>query len=254
MKTPPLEEVRERFKDAKKVSDAYNGLKFNLNNYDLDSIHYGDMSSTTNDVYIYKIGNKGYEKSLWDDVNGYAKILSYKGLKEKMYKITREQIVELCMPSLKTNRERLELIFPEVFETKLVEFNKWVVTPDYPKWIVKYDKYNDSFYGLNINGDWFHAELENRNPNQISNVREATEQEVIVALNKECERLGIKTGAYIKDVVTGEIVKIDDNHRYYANNRLKHLKHTLFHEGKFAEIIQALTIQEAEAKLNCKII
>jgi len=67
MKTPTLEEVKEYFKDAKTIRTNTGIEKIKI---DLDriSVDYGQCYTKVDD-YFYTI---------WDCVNGYAKIISHK--------------------------------------------------------------------------------------------------------------------------------------------------------------------------------
>lgn len=251
MKTPKNKEVVKYFENAKEIESEM-GAKVVI---DKDTFKFLKQVKGLCSNWIH---NGKYV--FWSSDFGYAKILSYKEPKERKYKITKAQLEKLHRQGNDYTKFDIEYLFSEVFETKLVEFNKWVVTPDFPKWIVKYDKDNDSFYGLNINGECFHADLDNRNPNQICDVRYATEQEVTEALTKEAVNIFKNTQSIDNSNICslGGVYKISDKltYKYWPSNNMFTIDEVcVFKDGVWAiPVIPTITIQEAEAKLNCKII
>lgn len=253
MKTPKKKEVVKYFENAETIKTAIKVVKVNKKGFYFN-----------NDMFWHKDEN-GYKGIVWDSKEGYAKILSYKEPKEKTYKITREQIKEIhghSKPYGEIER-KLKEWFPEVFETKLPNcFTGWVLDEKYPK-VIAYSENGFLKYGFDANGNW----IEGTNT-KLLNEREATEQEVTEALIKEAVKVGYKQGIYIVDVYNGEsekdIVQVSSNVFQWEpigagiNAGQMALRDSdgniIFHNGKFAEIIQTLTIQEAEAKLNCKIV
>lgn len=74
---PTIEEVKLKYANAEIVADAYTGEEFNINEYDLESIELGNYY-TVNDYVIYGKKDRDYDKILYDEKKGYAKILTYK--------------------------------------------------------------------------------------------------------------------------------------------------------------------------------
>jgi len=128
-KRPTLEEVKEYFKNVEKVKCTNDSDIYYLD-FSEDLEFYSDSIRLLNQKDEPYSGSNTYCQ-IWSKRKGYAKIISYK---EETYKITKEQILKYNMKDE----------FPSVFkedEKELVDFNRWVVTPENPKWISKYDTY-----------------------------------------------------------------------------------------------------------------
>ena len=70
MKTPPIEEVRQHFKDAEIIKDYYNDI---LN---VEDISEKGIYLFATEYYVNDKNGKDYV--LWDEDDGYAEILKYK--------------------------------------------------------------------------------------------------------------------------------------------------------------------------------
>lgn len=267
MKTPTLEEVKEYFKDADKIQSLM-GRKFKN-----DGKFRGSKYAMDGDTSIYAKNGK-YE--VWNQLRGYAKILSYKEPKEKTYKITREQIKEVYGYCNSTELQNtVKRWFPEVFETKLT-VGKWYKKTWKDGDIDLFPVYEIVQNGNILDkGNYFrNRELLNKadsygNISCLTDSRvvitEATEQEVTEALIKEAVKRGFKEGVYGNNsLVRDDKFKdylLEKGYFEYLNDTLywslgdeKETRRPIFFKGQWAEIIPTLTKQEAEAKLNCKII
>ncbi len=78
MKRPSLKEVKEHFKNALVVADAYTEEEFNIEEYDFNTIESGDSGYVKDDYIIYGKKDRDYDKILYDGKKGYAKIVTYK--------------------------------------------------------------------------------------------------------------------------------------------------------------------------------
>jgi len=168
----------------------------------------------------------------------------------KKFEITKEQIIEL---SIQNNIEiKLKRWFPDAFKTKFTGWAKDIHEMN-EDWIAYYK--NDILkYGINANGDWFESKS-NANYNECESNREATEQEIKTALINEAKKRGLIDGSYIKST-TGDCGLVNDGNWIYAKNSncLFYAGFILFDNGKWAEIIETITKEEAEKLLNKKII
>lgn len=237
MNTPTLEEAKEYFKDAKEVESVFG------NKFILGEIYISDSFGILGRVK----GKTNVSHTIYVPTQGYAKILSYKDPKEKPYKITREQILKYNMKDE----------FPEVFETKLT-VGKWYK-----------DKYDRLFcptelinskeckaYGFGAGGNEYLYLKTPFNWEINGSEREATEQEVTEALTKET-RKRYKVGDYVEKIhhFSNEYIRganafivIDSDYKVWYGGCI------VFKDGVFASVIPTITIPEAEAKLNCKIV
>lgn len=173
--------------------------------------------------------------------------------KEESFVITREQIYDLCHPSLKTNRERLEVYFPSCFEPEKKELvvGKWYTCGD--NCIFNHQDKNSS-YGV-LKGQWI--QKWGTNPEYFAEpIIEATQQEVEEALKAEIlKRYKVGDLVYLKDG-EGETKKLlldefkyypKDNQMYVSTEGLRMAK--MFDNGIFAEIIQPKKMTKAEAEI-----
>ena len=170
------------------------------------------------------------------------------------FEITKEQVLKVAEWGNSRDKELIKSWFPDAFKTKftgwakdIYEFNK--------EWIAYYE--NDILiYGINASGDWFEAKS-NANYNECVSNREATKQEVEIALIKEAKKK-YPIGTNINCLVNkNNIVIVNDFsvfHYYFKENDLYFAGACIFLNGKWAEIIETITKEEAEKLLNKKII
>lgn len=239
MKTPTLEEVKEYFKDADKIQSII-GRKFKN-----DGKFRGSKYAMDGDTSIYAKNGK-YE--VWNQLRGYAKILSYKEPKEKTYKITREQIYKLFNTYGNDKNDLLKKYFSEVFETKL-EVGKWYkYKTNYFNWIMCYTGIDGKNFGFNTSGTFgtdFEMDLK-------TEWKEATEQEVEEALTKEAVKRGLVIGSYASFGTIKEVRKITDEIIWNERHKCLSSGKNVLMDSKavWVESVPTLTKQEAEAKLK----
>lgn len=179
----------------------------------------------------------------------------------KEFKITEEHIKELAKGNSKVKKW-----FPEVFEIKL-EVGKWYKRPKYGSSIFCITELTEKYvyaYGLTYENKWTDT-CEFCDNGELDSFVLATEEEVLKALKNEAIKRGFKKGVYIEDIYNGNDFEIVSSNKFdyeevpFGKYRGKvSLRDTdgniLFVNGKWAEIIPALTKKEAEKKLNVKII
>lgn len=172
------------------------------------------------------------------------------------YEITKEQINQLLNETHRENEDNLKKWFPEAFTQLSSDFTGWAKSTviDNEKWLMYFEK-GILKYGFDANGDWFL-------PYSVSNIKksdiEATKSEVFEALKKEAVRR-YKVGDYIDCLhhtkygfVETKIYEFDFSCLRLRNNR--GYVCCVFQKGKWAEIIETITKEEAEKLLNKKII
>lgn len=250
MKTPKKKEVVKYFKDAKEVACLYDKEPHDISDQNMN------ISRFEKEWWLDTSEDRRVNIQLWTPDKGYAKILSYKEPKEKTYKITREQVKQLKHNAFHENNQLvvadLKNWFPEVFETKLT-VGKWYKFVDnkyndFLGRVTKLEKDRFWYYGFNTGGTY--RESDYYGINEV--LREATHQEVTEALTKEVKKR-YKAGDYVEKIhrfsnkyITGNNpgIVVDSDYKVWYGGCV------VFKDGKFAEIIPTLTIQEAEEKLK----
>lgn len=252
MRKPTLSKIKQYFKYAEIVADAYTGEKFNMNEYDLESIELGD-GATKNDYIIYEKRDRDYDKILFDYSKGYAKILSYK---TPQFEITKETILKYNMKDE----------FPSVFKVELVK-NKWYKSLINPKSIIYVIDFIDvqkiRGYGFNTSGSWESDDCRTSwGLPSDGNFRQATAEEIKKALIAEAKKR-YKVGDFINCLSNGYTdqkgIVLKDFDYYSVTNDFwgvceSGLCVCLFKNGVWATIIETITREEAEKQLNKKII
>lgn len=212
---------------------------------------FSDKSVTNGVIQFRNIYTKIYDE--WDEET-FLKICGVEP-KEKTYKITREQILKLHdkIGSLDTRHE-LRDMFPEVFETKL-EVGKWYKSNNFN--LVNYQGLEEKkCYGFGyVNTDRWHEKMTFLTEEHGANWIEATDQEVTEALTKEAVKRGFVVGASHTITNGDNIRKIENKLRFgfvYNSEECYLLVNNwrIFDNGQWAEILETITIQEAESKLK----
>lgn len=153
-------------------------------------------------------------------------------------------------------RNRTELL--EIFKKEQIglEFGKWYKYNDSNiifNFRGKYSTANNSgAYGFGNNGNWY----ENLGVDSNSEFTELTKEEVSKALIIEAKKRGYKNGNY-KCLSNSKTYNISCDLFGFEDNTLYHgidLRNIVFSNGKWAEIIETITKEEAEKLLNKKII
>ncbi len=192
----------------------------------------------------------------------------------KNYNITEEQIKELankfgsdnetCLRSGLSNQ--LKEWYPDVFEVKL-EVGKWYKNEDYNNLVFMVDKFKEQNfesefttfakgYGFRFNNikEWY-------DDLHFSDSRKftlATNSEVLEALTNEAKKRGFIDGVYF-NIINGErdTIHIENNSRYGYDtfgNKLLMNGWCIFEKGNWSVTIPTITKEEAEKRLNAKIV
>lgn len=252
---PTLEEVIEYYKNVKTIKGIYSGKEKTIDTEKL-GIYFDGFNFRQNEDDEYA------ELLLWDgELSEYAKILSYKKPKEETFFITREQILELHKNSCANLKYDIEQLFPSAFkeEKKELAVEKWYK-----------DKYGRLFcpteiinskkckgYGFGCVKKQF-LSIDSKFDWEINGSEvEATPKEVEGALIKEAVKIGYHTDKPIHINYkngSGFMKNPSKNDFWFRDGILYLWDIKIFEEGVWSEIIPTITKQEAEEKLNCKII
>lgn len=238
MDKPTLQEVKERFKNAKEVKCL--AMEENrLINYKVE--HLNEFSEWK--LGNYWLGNENYNVLAYTD-GKYAEIISYK---EPLYQLTAKEVVHAY-----ENPQWFKDTFKECFETEFL--NKWATSLNEYEGkclgFINNDKdLSNVGYGIDYRGEWV-----NRfdiSSSGFKKLRLATEKEVEEALVKEAIKRGYEVGNY--KLISG-YYGIETNKEYvFIKNTLYFNGDVIFHNGQWAEILNTYTIPEAEEKFNIKI-
>lgn len=146
-------------------------------------------------------------------------------------------------------------VFPELFKIKL-EVGKWYIHKSGGFWCIdsELDKNGKAFvYGFSCDFTYFYRKL----CNTIYLEKETTLKEVETALIKESERRGLisdKPLHYILPYGIGYSRCSIKEEFVFKDNKLYLGNFDIFNNGKWAEIIEIITKEEAEKILNKKIV
>lgn len=254
MKKPSKKEVKQYFKNALTVDSPVGSFDGKIK---LKSIRWYDQEKEK--YIVCDCNNAVGVITLWSHTDGFSKILTYKDPKEESFVISREQIYDLCHPSLKTNRELLEVYFPKAFEPEKKELvvGKWYKTTenDCIFFLNKKNKKSLYGYGISYEGNWKDAFVGTDDGCKY----EATQQEVEKALKAEILKR-YKVGDRVNCLKCGSMslnceLNLDSFDHYFKDDELW----VSFNEGKkidsmvcvylkgiFAEIIQPKKMTKAE--------
>lgn len=171
----------------------------------------------------------------------------------RKYEITRDQIIELALRSDKASIW-LQQHFKDAFKNPL-EVGKW-----YKSNIGTLAFYSgkERMFGVSSCGQWNDAIISKTGIESCcSGVwLVADESEILEALKKEAVKRGLVCGCFFKSASKGvpREQSLSDELYYYTDFLTDGWGFEIYQEGKWAEIIPAITKQEAEKELNCKII
>jgi|11BtaG_2_1085332.scaffolds.fasta_scaffold29200_4 hypothetical protein len=151
-------------------------------------------------------------------------------------------------------KKNIEAEFPNLFETKSFKKGDWVVSRLGALINVRgvsYDLRVVNGYGIDFLGDWDDDYMAGH-----SGCRLATEEEVEKALIAEAKKRGFKKGVMFVDVLDYLTEVVDgDIYSYYIDSNILTLNHYhIFDDGKWAEITETITKEQAEKELGKTII
>jgi len=254
MDKPTLQEVKERFKNAKEVRDLWSREVVDISDWKF----YFD--NECDDYWVEKYKNSKDQVELYDK-GEYAEIISYK---EPLYQLTAKEVVHAY-----ENPQWLKDTFKECFETEL-EVGKWYKS-DYKNGLKNKSIYcvtgiygnNFGAYGFNWEGKWSVNKYDYGTINKDYQTP-STEKEVEEALVKEAIKRGYKKGVKVKtdwfgeeeiNILNGGSFNLNNN-AFGFNTLCNNGSPWIFKNGIWAEIIQVptYTIPEAKKTFNIKII
>lgn len=181
----------------------------------------------------------------------------------KKYEITKEQILQLSKMNC-VIEEHIKEWFPEAFKTVL-EVGKWYkynahglsffyVTKISFFYVTKIEGKKVFAYGFNYKGVWRYDSEWFEIDNYIPEILEiATESEVFEALKNEAVRRGF-VGNYFESVELKDITYCCNSYFTFNHGILYSNGSSIFCRGKWAEILETISKQDAEKLLNKKII
>ena len=165
--------------------------------------------------------------------------------------MTKEQLAYLN--GLDSKKE-IKKTLNKWFGVEKIEVGKWVFVKTNTSGHINalvFNSNNSKTYGFNHVGNF----TENYRTKYIDRdfIRYATDKEVKEALIKEAVKRGFKLGVYVKGMDDKERCKLFGDIKLFGNDCVN-IGYDIFRSGKWAEIIETITKQEAEKKLNKKII
>ena len=191
-----------------------------------------------------------------------------------MKKSRKEFIREAHNHACSEWKQKIEKEFPKLFKTTELEAGKWYkltesYKPLYKGMVFQFLKYQhkDKCFAI-VDHSAFGISDSNYLAPPTKTLTPATEEEVKDALIKEAKKRGFKNGVSIKYHVDeiGNIrhkqgscsLRIDTNREMvYVRNgdvKIQFDAAVIFHNGKWAEIVETITKEEAEKKLGKTII
>ena len=148
-------------------------------------------------------------------------------------------------------KENIEKEFPKLFKEDALVVGKWYKRKEDSRlWFVTHIKNGCSYgYGFDYSGYWAD---EYKGFNYSLELNKATDKEVEEALIEEAKNRGFKEGVEFKSM-NNKFSVLDESFRYQEIN-----KNTLdafgcyniFQEGKWAEIVETITKEQAEKELG----
>ena len=154
----------------------------------------------------------------------------------------------------KTN---IEKEFPKLFKKDALVVGKWYINIDGLKCLHFVTKITDSkeyfAYGFSFSNEWKNNKgFGSVNDYTNKNFRLATDKEVEEALIKEAKRRGFKEGVEFKSM-NNKFSVLNESFRYQeiSKNTLDAFGcYNIFQEGKWAEIVETITKEQAEKELG----
>lgn len=221
MKTPSLEEVKQKYLNAKEVRCLFDDEIYNI--------------SKMNNYFDNEDGSFWCEKTsrlqceLYD--NGiYAEIISYK---EKTYQLSETFVKELCKePNIKE-----AFIREGIIENDKLEVGKWYnwINKELLFFITKIENDQIYYYGFDygvFENDWIHID---------NDFELATPQEVETALINEAKKRGYENLKHNCLVASNLKINNPCKEYIYRKNKLwigtEENANCIFHNGVWAEII-----------------
>jgi hypothetical protein len=163
-------------------------------------------------------------------------------------------------------KKNIEKEFPKLFKEDDLKVGKWYKYPDFENWkllITDNTKGKEKGVGFNCSEIWMKDWLTDGG-NELSSLIPCSDEEVKEALIKEAKRRGFKKGVKFIRLSNGVIMTVDGL-PYFTNGRLSVISPKtewssvykggcsnpfIFDNGKWAEIIETITKEQAEKELG----
>jgi hypothetical protein len=172
-----------------------------------------------------------------------------------MKKSRKELIKRLHADSHPSYKGEIAKEFPKLFKKDALVSGKWYKND--VGCIFNYNGVKDSDndacgYGIGCSGAWQEVDQNGWGGRYTL----ATDKEVGDALIKEAKKRGFKEGVQFIDVVDGELEVVDGNVYQYSLNidSLTLNSDRIYKNGKWAEILETITKEQAEKELGKTII
>jgi hypothetical protein len=178
-------------------------------------------------------------------------------------KLTTQQLTQLKEVA---NNETIDLLkqwYPEKFEVEKKVHTFYYAKDEHGEYLFSYYSMDSNMvYGI-IREEWKDNESRmkwNWNLNSPPKATLATEEQILKFMIPEAKKRGYKNGNYKCMLSNINTYKVNENEFFFSNGHLwqgvrQGVKYNLiFSNGKWAEIIQTYTKEEAEKMLNAKII
>jgi len=175
------------------------------------------------------------------------------GIETDVFEITKEQLLRLHRQGNHYTKCELDYLFPDAFKKELI-IGKWYKNKDTNSIIFSQGFYNTGNYNgvVGYGIDMFENWVENYN---IIDCIEATPQEIEAALVCEAKRRGYKSKVVCVGFGFNQNCALGKGQKQcFENNILTYMGCDIFQDGQWAQIIETITIQEAEKLLNKKIV
>jgi hypothetical protein len=171
-------------------------------------------------------------------------------------KLTTQQLTQLKEVA---NNETIDLLkewYPEKFEVEKKVHTFYYVKYEHGEYLFAYFSMDSNLvYGFNKSGwrESFHWYLENEPKATL-----ATEEQILKFMIPEAKKRGYKNGNYKCMYMPNYTAEVEENSFLFERGELwqgtKSNANRIFEKGKWAEIIETITKEEAEKMLNTKII
>jgi hypothetical protein len=137
-------------------------------------------------------------------------------------------------------KDEMEIVFPKQFAQKPKPRNGWYKDPQYPEWLGFFEA-GVCVYGIDSSGDWFDNYYHYKG---IDREEKATDEEVVIALDKIRIEKGLVSGAVAKSAFNDKISEIKCKGLYMisienlVSDRADECSISLMYKGEWATVIE----------------
>jgi len=183
------------------------------------------------------------------------------------YEISKEQILEVAEWGNSIDKLKIRGWFPDAFKTELI-VGKWykskIECNKFKCVFNSLDSKGDQLfdgYGFDCFGNFFNDGQDIVSKEKSKKLVPMSESEVFEALKNEAVRRGYENGNYKCLSIPKKTHNVEDNfHFSIIENKLFHgasptsANNVVFENGKWAEILNTMTVKQVEEKYNIKVI